>query len=104
MSEVMSLSLGPKMVDDLHQGFTYDKNSQSYTAIFSENAIAFDGSKSNSGFPEISDCIKSLPDSLKLRAQGMSIPTICAISGFIFVSKDPNCCNDDQDQREIKIL
>jgi hypothetical protein len=89
MSEVMSLSLGPKMVDDLDQGFTYDKNSQSYTAIFSANAIAFHGSKANRGFLEISECIKNLPDSLRLLAQGMSIPTICAISGFIYVRKDP---------------
>jgi hypothetical protein len=89
MSEVMSLSLGPKMVDDLDQGFTYDKNSQSYTAIFSANTVAFDGSKANRGFPEISEYIKSLPDSLNLLAQGMSIPTICVISSFIYVSKDP---------------
>ena len=75
------------MTYDLDQGFTCDKNSQSYTARFSANAIPFDGSKANRGFLEISEWIKSLPDSLKLLALGMSLPTICAISVFIYVSK-----------------
>jgi hypothetical protein len=88
MSEVMSLLLGPKMIDDLDQGFTYNKNSQPYTARFSANAIPFDVSKVHSGFAEISQWIKSLSDSLKLLAMGMRIPTICVISAFIYVSQD----------------
>ena len=77
------------MVDDLDQGLTFDTDSQSYTAIFSGNRIAFNGSKLNRGFLEISDCVMRLPSYLSLLVQGMSIPTICAISGFIYVSRDP---------------
>jgi hypothetical protein len=89
MSEVMSLLSGPKMIEDLDQGFTYNNNSQSYPARFSANAIHFDGIKANSGFPKINQRIKGLPDSLKLLAMGMRIPTICVISAFIYVSQDP---------------
>ena len=79
----MSLSSGQK-----DQGFPYVKTGQSYTAKFSVNIFDFNSSKANDCFPEITEWIKNLPDSLRLLAQGMSIPTICALSIFIYVSKD----------------
>ncbi|KAH7354879.1 cytochrome P450 [Rhexocercosporidium sp. MPI-PUGE-AT-0058] len=41
--------------------------------------------KANNGFPEISEWINNLPDSLKLLALGMNIPMVCAVSVSIYI-------------------